>query len=261
MATSSAHGSEARCRRGRGSDARDRPLAEAGRAGTVASQGPRYFGFVTGGSIPAAIAADWLVSAWDQNAQMFVMSPIAAVVEQIVADWLKELFGLPATWSVGFVTGAQMANFTALLTARHQLLRQAGWDVERHGLFGAPPIEVVVSDESHRTIFTALRMLGLGAERVSSCRDRCARPDAPGSSRRDPAKRIGTVHRVRADRQRQHRRRRSHRRDRRRSRANAAPGSTWTARSACGRRPVRRGGTCLRTSNRQTRSRPTGTSG
>ncbi len=141
-------------------------IAEAGRGGTVASQGPRYFGFVTGGSIPSATAADWLVSAWDQNAQMFVMSPIAAVVEQIVAGWLLELFGLPASWSVGFVTGAQMANFTALATARHHLLQQAGWDVERHGLFGAPPIEVIVSDESHRTIFTALRMLGLGAERV-----------------------------------------------------------------------------------------------
>jgi glutamate/tyrosine decarboxylase-like PLP-dependent enzyme len=141
-------------------------IADAGLTGTVASQGPRYFGFVTGGSIPSAIVTDWLVSAWDQNAQMFVMSPIAAVLEQIVAGWLTEIFGLPPAWSVGFVTGAQMANFTALLTARHHLLRQAGWDVERQGLFGAPPIEVVVSDESHRTIFTALRMLGLGAERV-----------------------------------------------------------------------------------------------
>src|SRR5262245_9196434 len=110
-------------------------LAEAGRAGTVASQGPRYFGFVTGGSLPAATAADWLVSAWDQNAQMFVMSPIAAVVEQIVAEWLKQLFALPATWSVGFVTGAQMANFTSLMTARHELLRRADWDVESQGLF------------------------------------------------------------------------------------------------------------------------------
>jgi glutamate/tyrosine decarboxylase-like PLP-dependent enzyme len=141
-------------------------LADAGRTGTVASQGPRYFGFVTGGSLPVAIAADWLVSAWDQNAQMFVMSPIAAVVEQIVAEWLKQLFGLPPSWSVGFVTGAQMANFTALVAARHHLLRRLDWDVERSGLFGAPPIEVVVSDESHRTIYTALRMLGLGAERV-----------------------------------------------------------------------------------------------
>ncbi len=141
-------------------------IADAGGTGTVASQSPRYFGFVIGGSHPAAIAADWLVSAWDQNAQMFVMSPIAAVVEQIVADWLKELFGLPRTWSVGFVTGAQMANFTGLLTARHHVLQQIGWDVERDGLFGAPPIDVIVSDESHRTIASALRMLGLGAERV-----------------------------------------------------------------------------------------------
>jgi glutamate/tyrosine decarboxylase-like PLP-dependent enzyme len=141
-------------------------VADAGKAGTVASQGPRYFGFVNGGSVPAAIAADWLVSAWDQNAQVFVMSPIAAVVEQIVAGWLKDLFGLPAAWSVGFVTGAQMANVTALLTARHHLLQQAGWDVERQGLFGAPPIDVVVSDESHRTITSALRMIGLGAERA-----------------------------------------------------------------------------------------------
>jgi glutamate/tyrosine decarboxylase-like PLP-dependent enzyme len=141
-------------------------LAEAARQGTVASQGPRYFGFVTGGSVPAAIAADWLVSAWDQNAQMFVMSPFAAVVEEIVAEWVKELFDLPGAWSVGFVTGAQMATFTSLLVARHELLRRAGWDVETRGLTGAPPIDIVVSDESHRTVFTALRMLGLGTERV-----------------------------------------------------------------------------------------------
>jgi glutamate/tyrosine decarboxylase-like PLP-dependent enzyme len=141
-------------------------IADAGRTGTVASQGPRYFGFVTGGSVPAAIAADWLVSAWDQNAQIFVMSPMAAVVEEIAAGWLKDLFGLPAAWSVGFVTGAQMANVTALLTARHHLLRQAGWDVESQGLFGAPPIDVVINDEAHRTISSALRMIGLGAERA-----------------------------------------------------------------------------------------------
>jgi glutamate/tyrosine decarboxylase-like PLP-dependent enzyme len=141
-------------------------LAGAGQEGTTASQGPRYFGFVTGGSLPVATAADWLVSAWDQNAQVYVMSPIACVVEEITVYWLKDLLGLPATWSVGFVTGAQMANFTSLLAARHHMLRGAGWDVERDGLFGAPPIDVIVSDESHRTIFTALRMLGLGGERV-----------------------------------------------------------------------------------------------
>src|SRR5918995_143795 len=141
-------------------------LARAAQNGTTASQGPRYFGFVTGGSLPVATAADWLVSAWDQNAQVYVMSPFASVVESIAADWLKDVFELPAAWSVGFVTGAQMANFTSLIAARHHVLRQAGWDVERLGLFGAPPIEVIVSDQSHRTIFTSLRMLGLGAERL-----------------------------------------------------------------------------------------------
>lgn len=141
-------------------------LARAGQNGTTASQGPRYFGFVTGGSLPVATAADWLVSAWDQNAQVYVMSPVAAVVEEIASDWLKDLMGLPASWSVGFVTGAQTANFTALLAARHHLLRNVDWDVERDGLFGAPAIDVIVSDEAHRTIFTALRMLGLGGERL-----------------------------------------------------------------------------------------------
>lgn len=141
-------------------------LAQAGLGGTAASQGPRYFGFVTGGSLPVATAADWLVSAWDQNAQLFLMSPLASVVEDIAAGWLKELFGFPASWSVGFVTGAQMATFTGLLTARHHLLHRAGWDVERDGLFGAPPIDVIISDESHRTILTALRMIGLGEARL-----------------------------------------------------------------------------------------------
>jgi glutamate/tyrosine decarboxylase-like PLP-dependent enzyme len=141
-------------------------LAAAAQRGTAASQGPRYFGFVTGGSFPVATAADWLVSTWDQNAQVYVMSPVASVVEGIAATWVKDLLGLPLDWSVGFVTGAQMANFTALVAARSHVLQQAGWDVERNGLFGAPEIQLVVSDESHRTVFTALRMAGLGAGRV-----------------------------------------------------------------------------------------------
>lgn len=160
-------------------------LADAGTHGTVATQGPRYFGFVVGGSLPAAIAADWLVSAWDQNASMFALSPIAAVVEDIVAGWLKELFGLPSHWSVGFVTGAQMANVTGLLAARHHLLERAGWDVERHGLFGAPPIDVIVSEESHRTTSTALRMIGFGAERV-----RRVETDGQGRMRPDRLARV-----------------------------------------------------------------------
>lgn len=142
-------------------------LAKAGATGTVATQGPRYFGFVVGGSVPAATAADWLVSAWDQNCGIYVLSPIVAVVEQIAAGWLKDLAGLPAGWSTGFVTGCQMANFTALATARNHLLAKAGWDVEARGLFGAPELNVLCSDESHYTIFNALKMLGLGAERVT----------------------------------------------------------------------------------------------
>ncbi len=142
-------------------------LAMAGAAGTVATQGPRYFGFVVGGSVPAATAADWLVSAWDQNAGVYVLSPVVSVVEDITAGWLKELAGLPAGWSTGFVTGCQAANFTALAAARHHVLNQAGWDVEANGLYGAPWVHVVCSDESHYTIFNALKLLGFGADRVT----------------------------------------------------------------------------------------------
>jgi len=138
-------------------------LASAAVAGTVASAGPRFFGFVTGGSLPVAVAADWLVSSWDQNAAIFALSPLMAVVEEITATWLKTLAGLPESMSVGFVTGCQMANFTALAAARHHVLQQAGWDVEARGLAGAPPLTVITSDESHYTIFMALRLLGLGA--------------------------------------------------------------------------------------------------
>ncbi len=133
-------------------------LARAGEIGAITSQSPRYLGFVTGGTLPVATAADWLVSA-DQNAQLFVMSPLASVVEEIASTWLKELFGLPPTWSVGFVTGAQMATFAGLAAARRSVLRRVGWDVERDGLFGAPPVDLAASEESHRTISVALRLL------------------------------------------------------------------------------------------------------
>ncbi len=135
-------------------------------AGLIAMPGPRYFGFVIGGSYPVAVAADWLTSAWDQNAGLYAVSPAAAVVEDVAAGWLRGLLALPATASVGFVTGGQMANFTCLAAARHAVLRRAGWDVEERGLFGAPPITVVVGAEAHATIFSALRYLGLGAGRV-----------------------------------------------------------------------------------------------
>ena len=142
-------------------------LAANVEGGLVASAGPRYFGFVIGGGVPAALAADWLTSAWDQNAGLYVIGPAAAVAEEIAGAWLAELFGLPAGVSVGFTTGATMASFTGLAAARHALLARSGWDVERQGLFGAPEIPVVVSDESHVTIFAALQMLGMGRERVT----------------------------------------------------------------------------------------------
>lgn len=160
-------------------------LARAAEPGLVASAGPRYFGFVIGGSLPAALAADWLAAAWDQDAGMFVAGPAAAVVEDIVAEWLLDLFGLPGQASVGFVTGCQMANFTGLAAGRHAVLARAGWDVEDRGLQGAPPVTVIVGAQAHITIFAALRMLGLGAgtaRRVAVDDQGRMRPDDLGST-------------------------------------------------------------------------------
>jgi glutamate/tyrosine decarboxylase-like PLP-dependent enzyme len=141
-------------------------LASAADPGIVATAGPRYFGFVVGGSLPAAVGADWLTSAWDQNAGLYALSPAAAVAEEVAGRWLVELFGLPSEASFGFTTGATMANFTAIAAGRDAVLRAVGWDVEEDGLFGAPPINVVVGNEAHITIFAALQMLGLGRGRV-----------------------------------------------------------------------------------------------
>ncbi|MGW5187819.1 pyridoxal phosphate-dependent decarboxylase family protein [Kribbella sp. NPDC004138] len=137
-------------------------LAEGVEDGLLPSGSGRFFGFVFGGATPASLAADWLTTTWDQNAGLYAASPAAAVVEEVAAAWLVELFGLPAGTSVGFVTGAQMANFTGLAAARHEVLRRAGWDVERDGLVGAPPIRVLAGAERHDTIDRALRFLGLG---------------------------------------------------------------------------------------------------
>jgi glutamate/tyrosine decarboxylase-like PLP-dependent enzyme len=156
-------------------------LARIGAEGSVASAGPRYFGFVIGGSTPAALAADWLVSAWDQNGGLQATSPLVSAIEEATAGWLRELAGLPPSMTVGFVTGCQMASFTGLAAARHRVLRDADWDVEAQGLFGAPPIEVLVGDEAHYTIFMALRLLGLGGSRLKRVpvdRQGRMRPDA-----------------------------------------------------------------------------------
>jgi glutamate/tyrosine decarboxylase-like PLP-dependent enzyme len=139
-----------------------RQLADAVDAGSVATIGPRYFGFVVGGAMPATVAADWLAIGADQNAGAYVMSPVAAVVEDVAAGWLRDIFGLPPDASAGFTTGAMMANFTALAAARHQVLAKAGWDVEGDGLQGAPLVHVVVGAERHATIDASLRYLGLG---------------------------------------------------------------------------------------------------
>lgn len=134
--------------------------------GLVATVGPRYFGFVVGGSLPAAVGADWLTTAWDQNAGLYVLSPAAAAAELVAGGWLIDLFGLPRDVSFGFVTGGTMANFTALAAGRHALFRRLDWDVEERGLIGAPEITVVTSAESHVSIFASLQMLGLGRDRV-----------------------------------------------------------------------------------------------
>jgi glutamate/tyrosine decarboxylase-like PLP-dependent enzyme len=143
-----------------------RLLDEIGSSATVATAGPRYFGLVTGGSLPAALAANWLAGAWDQNAGLLVSSPIAARLEEVATGWLRELLGLPAETEAGFVTGATMANFCGLAAARHLLLERQGWDVESDGLFGAPPLTVVVGDEVHTSVLKALSLLGLGRDRV-----------------------------------------------------------------------------------------------
>jgi glutamate/tyrosine decarboxylase-like PLP-dependent enzyme len=141
-------------------------LARAAEPGIVATTGPRYFGFVTGGAMPAAIGAEWLTAAWDQNAALYVMSPAASVAEEVAANWLLQLLGLPPGSSVGFVTGCHMANFTALVAARHELLRRAGWDIEADGFQRAPAVRVIVGEEVHVSVISALRLAGIGSRQA-----------------------------------------------------------------------------------------------
>ena len=141
-------------------------LDEIGGQGVVASAGPRYFGFVTGGALPASLAASWLSAAWDQNAFSEVSSPVGAAVEQVAMRWVLEALDLPADAGAAFVTGATMANFTALAAARRAVLLAHGHDVDRDGLGGAPATTVVAGEQAHATLFKALGMLGLGRDRV-----------------------------------------------------------------------------------------------
>jgi glutamate/tyrosine decarboxylase-like PLP-dependent enzyme len=141
-------------------------LDEFGSPATMASAGGRFFGFVIGGSLPVTVAANWLATAWDQNAGLVVTSPVNARLEKVALEWLKDLLHLPAESAGGFVTSATAANFSALAAARHALLTRAGWNVEAQGLFGAPPITVVVGEEVHASVQKALSMVGFGRERV-----------------------------------------------------------------------------------------------
>ena len=141
-------------------------LDRIGSPATMGMAGRRYFGFVIGGSLPAALAANWLAGAWDQCPGLFAASPVGTVLEEVSLQWLLDVLKLPAGSGGAFVTGATMANFTALAAARHRVLARAGWDVEADGLFGAPPITVVLGEEAHPSLIKALGMLGLGRSRV-----------------------------------------------------------------------------------------------
>jgi glutamate/tyrosine decarboxylase-like PLP-dependent enzyme len=143
-----------------------RLIDEAGSPATVASAGPRYFGFVTGGTLPVAVAVSWLLAAWDQNTALSVMSPAGAMLDDVALRWVIDLLGLPAGTGGGFVTGATMANVTCLAAARDAVLSKAGWDAARFGLVGAPPVQVAVGAEAHATLVKALGIVGLGRDRA-----------------------------------------------------------------------------------------------
>jgi glutamate/tyrosine decarboxylase-like PLP-dependent enzyme len=143
-------------------------LAEAVDPGLVASAGPRYFGFVIGGALPASLATDWLTAVWAQNGALHALSPAASAAEQVAGEWMLDLLGLPSGSSVGFPTGAGLGNAVGLAAGRHALLARSGWDVEAKGLYGAPEINVLIGEEAHATVLTALQYLGLGRERVTS---------------------------------------------------------------------------------------------
>jgi glutamate/tyrosine decarboxylase-like PLP-dependent enzyme len=155
-------------------------LVEAAEPGVVQIQSPRYFGFVIGGGLDAAIGADWLASAWDQNACLYVAAPAAAVAEEVVGGWLAELLGVPATASFAITTGCQMAHATGLAAARHHVLARAGWDVEARGLTGAPAIRLLANADLHVTVLRAVRLLGLGTDSI-------VRVDTDGEGRMQPA--------------------------------------------------------------------------
>jgi glutamate/tyrosine decarboxylase-like PLP-dependent enzyme len=155
-------------------------LAEAAEPGLIALASPRYFGFVIGGTLPAALGADWLATAWDQIASLYVCGPSASVAEEVAGRWVLELLDLPSSAAFGLTTGGTMANFAGIAAGRHAVLEREGWDVEGQGLHGAPEVRVLVGEHAHATIFVALKMLGLGT-------DRAARVSADENGRLEPS--------------------------------------------------------------------------
>ena len=236
-------------------------LIAAAEPGVVAMPSGRYFGFVIGGALPAALAADWLTSTWDQNAGLVAAGPSAAVVEEVALAWLIELLGLPEGVSAGFVTGCQMAHVTALAAARHHVLDAAGWDLARDGLQGAPRIRVhrgrgaprhrrprpPLPRDRHRADRAARR----GRAGADACPRRCGRRWRPARARRSSAHSPGTSTPARSTRSR---------RSRTRSRA-PAPGCTSTAPSGSGRPLRRASGISSPGRSERTPGPPTATSG
>ncbi|CAM5390904.1 aspartate aminotransferase family protein [Streptomyces tanashiensis] len=177
-------------------------LATACEPGLTAFPSGRFYGFVVGGTEPAALAADWLVSAWDQNCVMRTVSPAYAAAEEIAGAWLLDLLGLPRESSVGFTTGATMANFTCLAAGRDTVLRRTGWNVARDGLAGGPPVRVVAGESRHMAIDLALRYLGLGRPDLVAADDQgriepaALRKAIDGrrAERRDVIRQAGDIH-------------------------------------------------------------------
>ena len=156
-------------------------LDEVGTPATVTMTGPRYFGFVIGGSLPVTVASNWLATAWDQNVGMHEVTPATATLERVAMNWMLDLFGLPEEASAAFVTGATIANFASLAAARNRVYRDVGWNVEADGLYGAPPISILVGEEVHPTVIKGLGLLGFGRERV-------IRLEVDGQGRIDPTR-------------------------------------------------------------------------
>ncbi|HVR40757.1 MAG TPA: aminotransferase class V-fold PLP-dependent enzyme, partial [Thermoanaerobaculia bacterium] len=160
-------------------------IAAQGERGAIATAGPRYFGFVIGGTYPVSLAADWITSAWDQNPGLYATSPVVSVLEDVAREWLLDLLDLPRESGLGFVTGCQMANFTCLAAARHAVLRRAGFNVEEEGIAACPRVNIVVSEESHVTIHVSLRYLGIGTRGLHK-----VATDEQGRMRADDLRRV-----------------------------------------------------------------------